>query len=61
MVVFGHSGFVRAKVVVFLLKLIYSARSACIQAKWLYSGTVVVFGQNLFHSGKMVVFGQKWL
>ena len=31
MVVFGESGFVRAK-------LLYSGKSSCIHAKWLYSG-----------------------
>ena len=48
------NGCIRAKVVVFGLK-------------WLYSFKVVVFGQNgciwakCLYSGKVVVFGQKWL
>ena len=39
------------KVVIFL-------QSGCIQAKWLYSGRVVVSGQKWLYSVKMVVFGK---
>ena len=51
MVVFGQSGCIRSKVVLF-------------EQKWLYSGNVVVFGQRGFIrkqwlcSCKVVVFGQ---
>ena len=58
MVVFGKSGCIRAKVVVFKqnrfirAKVIVFVIIGCNQAKWLYSGKVVVFG-------KVVLFGQK--
>ena len=35
--------------------------SGCIQAKWMYSGKVLAFGQKWLYSGKVVVFGQMWL
>ena len=64
------SGKIWAKVVVFGQKWLFSwsARSACIQAKWLYSGTVVVSGKKWLYLGKsgcnrekVVVFVQKLL
>ena len=54
MVVFGHCGFFRAKVVVF-------GQGGCIRARWLYSGKVVVFGQSGCVREKVVVIGQEWL
>ena len=48
----GKSGCNRAKVVVFVQKLLYSGKSGGIWAKWLYSGKVVKFGQNMLYSGK---------
>ena len=58
------SGFIRAKVVVFGPKWLYSGKSGCIRANWLYSGKVVVFRQKWLYSCKkgcfrvnMVVFG----
>ena len=55
MVVFGQSGCIRAKVVVFWQKWLYSKRSDCIRAK------VVAFGQSGCIRAKVVVLGQKWL
>ena len=53
MVVFGQSGSIRAKVVVFGRKWLYSGRPGFVQVKlvafrrkWLYSAKVVVFGQK---------------
>ena len=54
-VVFGQSSLIRAKVVVFGLKWLYSGKSGCIRAK------VVVFGQKLLYFGKVVVFVEKLL
>ena len=34
--------------------------SACIRAKWLYSGKVVVFRQKLLYSAKVVVYWRNW-
>ena len=51
-VVIRQSGCIRAKVVVFGKKLLYSGKSGCVHAKWLYLGKVVVFGQRLFYLGK---------
>ena len=59
MVVFGQSGCIRAKLVVFGLKWLYSGKSGCISAK------VAVFGQSGcirekgLCLGKVVVLGQK--
>ena len=75
MVVFGQSGCIWAKVVVFGQKLFYiwvlrmsSGENGCIPARWLYSGKncsiqakLVKFGQKWLYSGIVVVFGQKWL
>ena len=75
MVVFGHSRCIRAKVVVFGERWLFSSKSGCIQAKWLCSGKMVVFGEEWLYSGKkccnqakgvvfkekLVVISQKWL
>ena len=55
MVVFGQSGCVRTKVVIFGQKWVYSGKSCCIQAK------VVVFGKSGSTRAKMVVLRQNWL
>ena len=56
-VVFGQSGFIRAK-------WFYSGKSGCLQTKWLHSrescsiqAKVDVFGQKWLYSDKVVVFG----
>ena len=54
MVVFGHSGYIRANVVVFGKKWLYSDKGDCILAKWLYSA-------KSLYSGKVVVVLKKWL
>ena len=41
--------------------MVYSDKSGCVLAKWLYSCKVVVFVQSGCIRVKMVVFGQKWL
>ena len=54
-VVFRQGGCIWAKVVVFGQKWLFSLKSRCIRANWLYSvkrGCI---------RAKMVVFGQKWL
>ena len=76
MVVFEQSGCIRAKVVVFGKKCLYSGKkwlysegkSGFIRrnrAKWLSSGKVVVFGKKWLYSGKLVVFAlilaEMWL
>ena len=61
MVVFGHSGCFRAKVVVFGQRWLYSNKSGCIQKSGCVRVKVVVFGEEWLHSGKVVVFGKKWL
>ena len=45
-VVFGQSGGIRAKVVVFGQKWLYLGRSACIWVKMLSSAKVAVFGKS---------------
>ena len=57
---------IRAKVVEFGQKWLYSGENGSIRAKavvlrekWLYSGEMVVIGQKLLFSGKEVVIGQK--
>ena len=45
-VVIGQSGGIRAKVVVFGQKWLYSGRSGCIWVKLLSSAKVVVFGKS---------------
>ena len=61
------SGCIRAKVVVFGQKLLYSGRGGAISSNLSYTGKVVVFGQNWLYSGKVAVFGKsacilpKWL
>ena len=58
-VVFGQSGCIRAKVVVFGQKL-YSGKVVVFWQKWLYSGKVVVLGEkgcirvNWLYSGSVV-------
>ena len=55
------SGCIRAKVVVFGQKWLYSGRVVVfgkvvvLGQKWLYSRNVVVFGQNLFYLDKVVL------
>ena len=55
MVVFGISGFIRAKLVVFGQKWLYSAKSGCVRAK------EVVFGESGSIRPKVIVFEPKWL
>ena len=52
---------IRAKVVVFGQKWLFSGKVVVFGHKWLYSIKVVVFGSNWLHSGKVVVSRQKWL
>ena len=54
MVVFGQNGFIRAKMVVFGQKWLYSGKSGSNRAK------VVLLGQYGYIPAKMVVFGQNW-
>ena len=54
-VVNGQSGSIRAKMVVFGKKLLYTGERGCIRDK------VVVFGQSGCVPEKVVIFGQKWL
>ena len=51
MVVFVESGCIRAKIVVFEQKMLYSGRSGCIRAK------VVVFWQDCCIRAKIAVVG----
>ena len=58
-----ESGSIRAKMVVFGQKWMYSCKvfvilqSRCIREKWLYAGKNVVIGQSGCIRGKLVVFG----
>ena len=52
-VLFGQSGCIRTKEVVFRQNGLYFGKSGCVRASWLYSG------KNWLHSGKIVVIGQK--
>ena len=52
---------IRAKVVVFGKKWLFSGKVVVFGHKWLYSIKVVVFGSNWLHSGKVAVSRQKWL
>ena len=52
-VLFGQSGCIRAKVVVFVNKFVFGQN-------WLYSGKVVVFGQTLLYLVNTVVIGENW-
>ena len=53
--------------VVFGQKRLCSGKAVVFENNWLYSCSVIVFGQSgcirakWLHSGKNVVFGQKWL
>ena len=51
----GKSGCIRAKVVKFLQKWLYSVKSGCIPAKWSHSG------KSGCIRAKVVVIGQMWL
>ena len=42
-------------------KRLYSGKSGCLPANWLYSGKVVLFHQGACKWEKVVVFGQEWL
>ena len=53
MVVFGKSGSILVKVVVFV-------QGGCIWAKWLYLGKMVVFGQKLLYFGKSCYIRSRW-
>ena len=53
MVVFGQSGYIRSKLVLFEQKWLYLGKI------WLYSGGSDILGQKGFYSGKVVVFGKK--
>ena len=68
MVLFGLSGCVRAKVVVFGQKWLYSGKRGCIRetvAIFGFSGCirakVVVLSQRSIIRAKVVVFGNNWL
>ena len=54
----GQSGIIRAKVVVFGQRWVYSGNKGCIRAPLFYLGKVVVIGQKFLYSGKLVVIGQ---
>ena len=62
--VIGQNGCVRAIVVVFRQKWLYSGKSGCIREKWLYSGkkccirAKLLYLCKLVYSDKVVVFGQ---
>ena len=65
MVVFGQSGCIRAKVVVFEHNMFFSCKSCCIRAKWLYLGKsscfrskVVLFVRSRCIRAKVVIFRQ---
>ena len=60
MVVFRQSGFFQAKVVLFGQNGCIRAR-CCIQAKYLYSGKVIVFRKSFCIPEKVVGFGKKML
>ena len=57
----GKTDCIRAKVVVFVQKWLYSGKwlhsdeSGCIHAKWFFLAKFVVIGQNWLYSGKVVV------
>ena len=61
------SGYIRANIVVFGKKWLYSDKSDCIRekllysAKSLYSGKVVVVCKNCLYSGKSDYIRAKWL
>ena len=66
--IFRRSGCIRAKVVVFGQKWLYSDKSGCIRAKvfvfgrkWLSLGNSGCIWTKWFYSGKIVVFGQTLL
>ena len=68
MVVFRPIGCIRAKVVVFGQKWLYSGKSDCVRAKVVVSGKsgvilpkVVVFGESGSIRAKVVVLEPKWL
>ena len=68
MVVSGKSGCIRAKVVVFGSKRLYSGKIGCTRAKMVVlvkSGCirtkVFLILYRLLYLGKVVVFGQTWL
>ena len=54
MVVFGQSGCIPVKVVVF-------GKVVVLGQNWLYSGEIDVFGQSGGIRAKVYVFEQKWL
>ena len=54
----GQSGIIRAKVVLFRQRWLYSGKKGCIWATLFYLGKVVVIVQRLLYSGKLVVIGQ---
>ena len=62
----GKSGYIRAKTVLFG-KMVVIEKSGSIQARWLHSCKVVIFGQKWLYSGKVIALGQygcirgKWL
>ena len=57
MLYWEKSGCIRAKVLVFGQKKLFSGENGCIGAKWLYSGKSGSFRVKWFYSGKVVVFG----
>ena len=67
--VFGQGGCIREIKVFIRAKLLYSGKSGCIRARWLYSGNKWFYiGLKWLYSGrsgctkaKVVLFGQKWL
>ena len=55
----GKSGAIRAEVVVFEQKWLYSGKSCCTRAKLLYSGKNGCIRAKVVVFGKVVKFGQK--
>ena len=59
MVVFGHCGFIRTKVVVIGQIWLYSGESGCIWIKWFCLGKSGCIRARWLYSGKVVVLGKK--
>ena len=67
MAVFGQNrlylaktGCIRAKVVVFWQKWLFSGKIVVIGENWLYSMKVVIIGKKLLYSGKNGCIRDKW-
>ena len=55
---FGQSGCLRPKVVVFGQSCCIREKNDCYRTKWLYLGKVVVIGKSGCNCAKVVLFGQ---